>query len=167
MANPPRSEDSLRSRVDAPDHWRGALTQLIEEKTLLCRRLDALSKGQRDLIDRGDTDALLTLLSERQDLIGRLRAVQEEMTPFRERWDDLMQRIPPAEAQSLKSSIDKLTVMVRDILERDDADRAALDRKRSEVLQTMTRVGVGQNAMAAYAPRNAQSRAPMYHDGEG
>lgn len=150
-----------------PEAWKPALASLLEEKTTLCRRLDALSRSQRDLIERGETDALLALLTDRQDLIGRLRALQESLQPFRARWEGLMAALPADEAAAFQRSIERLAEMVRAILDRDDADRAALDERRKEVLSTMTRVGAGRSALAAYSPQRADGSAPVYHDGEG
>ncbi len=163
MAGP----ESTTSSLDGPpERWKPALLQIVEEKLSLCRRLDALSKGQRSLIERGDADGLLALLAERQDLLGRLRALQEAMAPYRARWESLMGSLPAEEANAIRQRIDALAQLVRDILQRDDSDRRALDARRSAVMESLKSLGAGKNAVAAYSGAAANS-PPIYHDDRG
>lgn len=159
--------DTTEPRLDGPpEAWKPALLRLVEEKLSLCRRLDALSKGQRSLIEQGDADGLLALLAERQDVLGRLRALQEALAPYRARWETLMQALPAQEAASIRQRIDALAQLVRDILRRDDEDRRALDARRSEVMASLKSLGAGRSAVAAYSGGGV-NRPPIYHDDKG
>jgi hypothetical protein len=59
------------------------LTELAERKLHLLTQLRELSLDQHSLADQRRTDELLSVLSRKNDVIDRLRSIQDELKPFK------------------------------------------------------------------------------------
>ncbi len=144
---------------DDPSRWVPRLTQILDEECRVCRQLEALGASQGALIRDGDTDSLLRVIAERQELIDRISLLSEQIEPFRRQWESLLGRVPGPQRKVLQDCVSELASLVERIGQRDDEDRAALERRRAAVSDELVGVSRSRGALAAYANRNAPARA--------
>ncbi|MCZ7632600.1 MAG: flagellar protein FlgN [Phycisphaerales bacterium] len=70
------------------------VVEALDRQLALFRRLDSLSRSQREAVGAGDTDRLLGVLGERQEVIEQLERLGEQLRPIRRGWDSMLERLP-------------------------------------------------------------------------
>lgn len=148
-----------------PARWAPRLERLVEEQRRLVQELDGLGAEQRRLIESGEADALVTLLARRQTLTDRIASLAQEFEPFRRSWDEFMARLPADQRDRLVVAVGEIGEGIRRITERDDADRAALQRQRDVVTTELSSVSRGRGAVAAYG--RGGGLEPRFQDRKG
>jgi hypothetical protein len=156
-----RSE-SKRS-IGEPVDWAPRLAGILDEQRRLCGELERLSGQQGERIHSGDTNALMSVLGERQEIIDRLTHLNSELEPYRREWDWCMGRLPANQREGMEQTVRELGEMIDRIWASDDADRAELERRRSAVSSELSNLSRGRVAMSAYGVRPAGT-GPMYQD---
>lgn len=148
-----------------PERVGVELVALLEQQRALYEELDALSARQSALITNQDTDALLSVLSERERIVHRLQTVSEHIEPYRQDWSSLLGRLSPALRERVEHRLDELSALLERISARDEADRAALVSQRDDVAHRLEGVSRGRSAVGAYG--KGPSPSPRYQDREG
>lgn len=133
-----------------------ALLHALERQLALFEKLHTLSQRQGSLIGAEDGAPLLQLLSDRQEIIDQLQAVQQHADA-----NDLT-AAPLSPTQSREASeLTELIAAVRArILEQDECDRAALRDARNQVGVDLRKVAQGGQASKAYTGSRV-SNSPM------
>lgn len=145
--------------------WIPRLRRLLAEQEDLYGALERLAENQSSLIQGGDASGLLSVLAERQAVLTELQRSNDEMEPFRSRWNDLMSRIPDQERGALADRVELIAQRIERIAERDEADRAALSERRVQVADRLNEVTRSKSAVSAYGrPHGA---GPRFQDREG
>jgi len=154
------------STVPARPHaWLASARRLLEQQRDLLERLDEQSRRQADLIAAKDSDALLSVLGERQCTLVHLDAVGERLEPFQKDWDALVGGLSAPERERLDRLLDDIESLLARIAERDERDRRAMGRQRDRIAGELTSVARGRTALSAYGPGGRSS--PMFQDREG
>jgi hypothetical protein len=134
------------------------LIDLLTGQRDLFASLIELAGRQRELIETGQTDELLSLLGRRGELVSRLQSLAAHVEPYRRRWEPFLAARPEGQRQTIGRLLDQLRDHQRTI--------AAIDARDSDLLrqgQKQLRVEAGQiqqasGALRAYAARAAGSR---------
>lgn len=150
-----------------PARWSPRLERLVEEQRRLVEQLDALGIEQRRLIDSGEGDELVALLSRRQSLTDQVARLSQEFEPFRRDWGSFMERLPTEQRERLSGAVAEIGEGIRRITERDDADRQALQRQRDVVTGELASVSKARGAVAAYGRAGGAGGGPRYQDRKG
>src|SRR5690606_11941174 len=87
---------------------------------------------------------------ERQTLIDQLTDLNEQMTPFTERWGELSARLSDRQREELRERFEDVSRLVESIARRDESDRAALEARRGGVGRELESLSRGRGAVAAY-----------------
>ncbi|MFO0839170.1 MAG: flagellar export chaperone FlgN [Phycisphaerae bacterium] len=135
------------------------LLELLRRQRGLYERLLELSRAQRGLVAEDRPDGLLTLLRERQELVGELVRLNVELTPYRQAWGDLAESVPLAQRQEVQQLLDAIQDALRRILQSDQEDSAILSARKQFVAQELTEISGASSAHAAYAA-GGEIRAP-------
>ncbi len=126
------------------------IEQLMRQRTLL-GKLEALGDRQDQLVESEQTEALLALLAERQQIVDDIvelgRRLDQELGDVAEHPDEAV--------QALRSQIEAAAGR---IAARDEANRRTLDTRRRALSAEMAGVGRGRTAMAAYSTRERAAR---------
>lgn len=153
-----RPSGSMRARDERstpfegpPEMWSGRLLQSLDEQKGLCERLDELSVRQSSLVAEGRGDAVIAVLGDRQRLIEKIIAINADLEPFRSEKDRLIGRLPVEARRGVESRIDAIGAIMDRIRERDDHDRAELERQRGAVADELAGMARARGAAAAYA----------------
>ncbi len=135
----------------AGDSAGGACVEgLLTRQQELFGLLDSLSQKQALLIRADETDRLLHLLGERQDIIDQIARTNAELEPYRGRWEAFLDELPSASRERVKVRLDAVAQLAGTIAQRDEVDRRELQQRRDAMAMEMTKVAVGRGAMAAY-----------------
>ena len=81
------------SKPQSPDQ----LLELLREQRHLYRNLQSLSERQRRLISGDRPELLLNILRDRQMLVTQLARVNEQLSPYRNRWQEIYGQLPEAQ----------------------------------------------------------------------
>jgi len=133
-----------------PRVWGPHLVRRLEGQLEQCRRLEALCKRQREAVSTGNTDALLTVLAERQGAIDELARIGEEIEPFRVRWESVMALVEPPERERMMELVGAIGEAIELVGRHDELDRAALEQQRASVANELAVVANRRGAVAAY-----------------
>ena len=152
---------------DNPELWLPRLRRILDDQIGLYSRLTELAGQQSHVIQSGDTDALLSLLGQRQTLVERVIALNEDLEPFTSRWDELSPKLPETRRAEVRDRIDTLESLVARIAARDEQDHAALKQQRDAVTSELGGISQRRSAVNAYATGSSQPHIPRYQDREG
>lgn len=150
-----------------PAVWGPRLGRLLDQQLALYRKLDDLGARQSSLVECGETDELLSLLSERKSVIGRITALNAEIEPFARGWATLLEALGRMEREAIAGRLAQIDELVARITERDDADRAALERRREVVSGELKTASRTRSAVHAYAKPADPAVPPRFQDREG
>lgn len=139
------------------------LVRLLDEQIDLYGTLDELSKRQHGIVEGDDTDALLRVLADRQDVIGQIAELSRALEPYRADWDANVNRLPDSERARIRGRLDHLAVVMEQIARRDEHDRDVIEQRRSAIGAELGGVKRGGVALSAYG---GQARGPRFQDRE-
>ena len=153
------------TKRDAHADWAASLAALIDSQVSKYQELADITQAQSAAVNEGDTDALLSTLAKRQVVIQQITAANADLAPFIHAWQDHSNAIPPALADTIRSSMGQLDTLVQQINDADDRDRIALEEKRAAVSSELVGVTKRRTAMHAYAAKPASG--PRFQDRNG
>lgn len=139
------------------------LVRLLDEQIDLYGTLDELSKKQHSVVETDDTDALLRILAERQDVITRITELAKALDPFRADWDANVNSLPDAERTRIRGRLDELAVVMEQIARRDEHDRDIIEQRRTAI---GAEIGGTKRSGVALSAYGGQSRGPRFQDRE-
>jgi flagellar biosynthesis/type III secretory pathway chaperone len=157
-------QESKAEPYNDPAIWVPRLQRILMEQASLYAQLDTLSRQQSQRIHDDNTDALLTVLGQRQEIIDRLTSLSQEFTPFRDNWAHLMDSLDTALSDSFNESLSSLAQIMDAISKRDEHDRLVLEKRRASLSNDATTVRSGHGALNAYRANSQQTHVPRYQD---
>ena len=163
------AEDALGIAPSLADGPRAAatwLTRVLDRQLELFASLDTLSRQQSQCVVNGDTDSLLAILARRDVIIHAIVSLSERIAPINAAWPDLAAVVPEQQRAELRRRIDAIDAAVRDIAQRDDADRSALEQARGTIADELVSIGRVRGAVNAYAPAPSFP-SPRFQDRTG
>jgi hypothetical protein len=139
------------------------IEMLLHQKELV-GRLDKLALGQMELIDAGESDALLDLLGDRQRIVDELTASQDSVVGLSRSLhgrDDIGTGI----RDRITELVDDISDQLLRVVNRDEQDRARLRTARERAADGLTQVRTAKRARQAYV--NDQTRNNRFADRRG
>lgn len=145
--------------------WDERLLGILQQQQTLLTRLAALAESQGELIRDGQTDSLLTLLGERQQIIDRFLAMQNDLGDLTENLDQRLEEIEPNQRQRIESLIAQIGEALDAVMKHDERDRHALETARNETRSELNDLGNASRARQAY--RGAAASNTRFADRQG
>ena len=127
------------------------LMQLLDRQRVLYRRLRILTERQQALVIQEDTQALLTLLADRQKLVDELMSLNSELSTYRKDWTNVYSRLDEPSRKRAAEMLEEANNSLGAILQSDSRDSATLSARRQEIADRMTAADSGSRVGAAYA----------------
>jgi hypothetical protein len=126
------------------------LSELIGGKRQLLLQLRELGRRQVDLVAAGDTTSLLTLLAVKQQLIGSLQNLEEELGPYYEENPD--QRAWPSarERAQCAQQAAECNELLREIVRMEKSSAERMTARRNEVAEQLQHVHAATQVRSAY-----------------
>ncbi len=139
---------------------------LVREQRDMCVQLESLSVAQSAMVEGGDTDGVLEVLGQRQRVIDRMSKLNEDLAPLRERREELLAVLGPAERQIVQTFIGEINDLVDRVRARDEQDRDTMERRRAGIAGEITGVTRARGAVAAYSGARTHN-GPRFQDRQG
>ena len=128
------------------------------------KKLKELAQRQRLLISRGQSEALLEILSERQRLVNGLSEINQSMAPLRADWDAIKEQMTDKQRSDAESLVQQVAESLQEILASDEADSRALNDRRDQVGKSIASLRTKGMAASAYGQPDGGNR---YLDQDG
>jgi hypothetical protein len=126
------------------------LSALIAKKHEVLVQLRAIGVRQSGLVDDGDVTSLLKLLAAKQQLIGRLQKLENELKPYYVGNPD--QRIwqsPEARANCAKQA-NECNAILEEIVRMEKVGAGRMTERKNEVAQQLQQVHASVHVRTAY-----------------
>ncbi|MEX0744253.1 MAG: flagellar export chaperone FlgN [Phycisphaeraceae bacterium] len=130
-------------------------------------QLKQLASRQAALIEQGETEQLLGVLAQRQQLVDELGRLSTEIAPYRERWGELSAALSEADRQRVNGLIESVERLLEQIIEQDDRDRQQLQAARDQVGNEVKQTHHAGRAMNAYRAVPAAGPGARFTDRRG
>jgi hypothetical protein len=140
------------------------LLKLLERQQALAEQLAGLAERQAALIEAGDSDALLSLLSQRQKIMDQFLASQDSLAGL----SDSCRRhseLPDGARDRIRSLIHDISRRLSDIMNVDEQDRARLESSRPDGGDPLAGLNKARAARHAYV--NSQPGRNRFADSQG
>ncbi len=126
------------------------LMQMLQELQSLVERLSQLAQQQSQLIDAGRTEALLSVLGLRQEVIDRFVASQAELTTLLEQLPRDRDTGSEHSRRQIEDLVETINGELAQVMERDSEDQKRLESRRDRTSHELTGVGTAKRAHHAY-----------------
>lgn len=160
--SPHQAHDDQAGRVHAA---YAGLLELLQAQGSLLERLEALTRGQGETIERADPAGVLSLLDARQAIVDALAEAAPRVEQAAAAWRGVEALAGARLAENVRTRLEAMGELARAIAGRDAAARAALQRRRDEIGEELSRLTTSRRAVGAYAP--GKSPAASFQDAEG
>ena len=117
-----RRESLVEMLVRALSGQRGLYVQLL-----------ALARQQSGYVATGETEALMAVLAARSRLIEQVGPLDQELQPFKGRWQEVLDGLAPADRAKVAGLLKEVQQLLGDILAQDEVDKASLQRQKADV----------------------------------
>ncbi len=131
-------------------HSVQTLVTLLERQQSLYQQLHSLSDQQGQMVATGSTEALLSLLAQRQQFIDELGKINTELQPYRSQWPQLKKKLAEPDRRRISALVEQAEQMLSGIIEQDNRDRQQLEQSKTHLGGEMGRVSQGGAMMRAY-----------------
>jgi hypothetical protein len=124
-----------------------------------CRSLLDLSRRQRSLIDASDYSQLLSILGQKQRLLGRLDELNKEHPDLKSRWKQIRDAGDPDWRDDCEHVLAETESILAELIEEEEQSTDYLTRKRDATQKELHAVTEGSRVHDAYR----DSLAPATH----
>jgi excinuclease UvrABC nuclease subunit len=130
--------------------WAGALIELLQRQEAVVEELAALARQQAELIRQSRTDALLGLLTRRQELIERFAGAQDELARLTADLERRLETVTGAQRDRIQTLLSDISGRLAQVMERDEEDQQVLEAARTRTRDELAAVGTTRQARRAY-----------------
>ena len=127
------------------------LLSLLGEQRDLYEHLGRLAGMQRTLITSEDSERLLAVLRDRQELVDRLEVLAERIRPYLRSRTAFRAGLQEDDARKVDRLVGQVNGLLAGILEQDKSDTQLLAARKSSVANEIATVATGRQAGVAYA----------------
>lgn len=133
-----------------PTHSTNLLSDLIHRKHAVLVELRDVGLRQRDVVDRGETTALLELLAAKQSMIALLQQVERDLAPFHEDDPDARIWLSIEDRQRCAQQSAECGELLAEIVDLERASAERLTARRNDVAAQLRQVYSAGQARSAY-----------------
>lgn len=141
------------------------LEVVLADQERITAAMTAMLSRQRELVQTGDAEALLSLLSDRQTLVDQLIASQERLGESLAAAERTLPGADEDRKTRIESALDAIQARLQEVLESDRADQDVLERSKCSMRAEISKLDANQKAHAAYGRGN--DRRNRYADHKG
>ena len=127
------------------------LVALLERQIEVVEQLGDLTDEQSALVEQGEAEQLLTLLSRRQQMISALDALSTNLEPFRSRWQQMWPDLGEENQRHIGDLVGRSETLLGRIVDADDRDRQRLKSAQQQIADELGRVNKTGAARRAYS----------------
>lgn len=162
MGEEPMSDSPGNAGGGTPEQTLAALTRGFGDQIAEYRALLDLARREEAAVASGDIDALAELLPQKQAVVARITERDRQLAPVKERWEAVRTTFSDDQKKGLQDKADELTTLLRQLLEIEKKNEAALETQRDEINTQLRQLRAKKTAHNAYQQESAQS--PRFFD---
>ena len=125
-----------------------AVLGLLLRQRDLYRQLATLSESQHELIGRGRTDLLLSVLSRRRKLVEAVGRTHAQLLPHLRELEAMP--FTPQQRLEARAAVAEVQATLRNLIDRDEQDREALEAAKGKVGRELALLRESGSAASAY-----------------
>lgn len=110
----------------------------------------SLAREQSRFVASGESEALMTVLAARSRLIQQVNPLDQELQPYKGRWQEVLDGLPTADRKVVGGLLQDVQKLLADILETDERDKASLVKQKTVVGGELQRTVSGRALNRAY-----------------
>jgi hypothetical protein len=141
------------------------LETVLADQQEITTAMAALIDRQRQLVESGDAEGLLTLLGDRQGLVDRLIASQDALSETLAAVERSLPAADKVRKSRIEAALEAIQARLADVMERDRQDQAQLEHGRKQTRSEMGQIDVMHKAHAAYG--RGPGKASRFADHRG
>ena len=122
---------------------------LQQEKALYARFLE-LSGQQLAVIQGGDVSELLALLGRKQELLGQIDRVEQELSPAKENWDEVRASLSADERPAVEAMVEEVRRVLEELIALERKGEGLLRQQRQHTLDQIAQTERGCQLGSAY-----------------
>jgi len=126
------------------------ILNILQMRRQHCRNLLDLSRRQRGLIDASDYSHLLTVLGQKQRLLGRLDELNTQHPDFRGQWATLRTLGDPEWRDDCEHVLAETEAILADLLAEEQESTEFLTQRRDDTQKQLQAVSQGARVHEAY-----------------
>ena len=127
------------------------LIELLSRQRDLYQKLKELSERQRGMIAGDRADLLLGILQERQAHVNELTLLNQQLSPFRRKWDQTLASLSGDTRQNVSKLLAAINTLLSGILASDKEDGTLLSARKQMVASELSGLSGGRIANQCYA----------------
>ena len=124
---------------------------LLRRQRNLYQSLHRLACRQRGLITQNDSEALLALLSDRQQLTESILEVGREIASHRDAWPRMRQALPSADRAEADDLLAQVSTVIGQVAGLDEEAARMLSTRKAQVAEGIKTARNERAAVSAYA----------------
>ena len=148
-----------------PGEWASSLIELLERQHTLVSELSSLADRQQTLVNDRETEALLGLLSERQEILDQFAPMQEHLASLTANIDRRITEVGEPDRTRIQSLIKEIGDRLSVVMAGDERDQQALEAARGETARDLQDLDTARVARNAY--RGAAVATSRFADRQG
>ena len=138
------------------------LIHLLSQQQLLYRQLRDLATKQSTLVEGGDPEMILRILAGRQRLIDRLTALNRELEPIRQDWQNVTESLPASQREEAQSLVESVQEILGEILASDERDTKTLYGQQQKIAGEIKEASVGKRVNRAYVQNGGAGQSRLF-----
>lgn len=136
--------------TNADQNSTDRLIRMLQEQQSLVEQLAKLATQQSELVESGETEALLSVLGRRQALIDRVIASQGDLTTLLEQLRCDRSDVSEHSKRQIGGLVETINHQLAQVMKRDSEDQQRLESRRDLTRQELAGVETAKKAHQAY-----------------
>jgi len=126
------------------------LSLLLSRQRSICRAIQNHSSTQAAMITNRQTDDLMRVLSQRQELINELMQLGEQLEPYRATWEKLIASLDASERSRIESLTVDVDSLIQTIMKQDMTNQEQMVIAKDKIKGEITSLNRGKQSNRAY-----------------
>ncbi len=143
----------------APADQDAAVITALEEQVELYRRLAKLAELQHVYVQQEQTESLLEVLAQRQQLLDGLSELERVVAPARKQWAGYVSRLGPAERPRAEAAMNETRRLLEQITTADRNDAMVLQQRKLNLGRQINQARAARQVNRTYATAAYGQRA--------
>ena len=156
-----------QTKAQFSDAQIAELKKLLAQQVILYRKLEGYSVEQSDMVARGDTESLITLLGRRQSVLDQLGELADQMAIYRTNWKLMWDGLRENDRKLVGGLVDASENLLKSIIDRDELDKANLSIAKNGIEKQLKKTHNRGAAVNAYQNQARGVMDPRFTDRRG
>jgi flagellar biosynthesis/type III secretory pathway chaperone len=128
-----------------------SVLEALEQQVGCYRRLAKLADQQHEHVRQSRTEDLLSVLSQRQEVLDQVARLEEAIGPVKRRWSDYLGGLPEQQRRQAQGLMAESRSLLEQITSADRNDAMVLQQRKIEVGRALRQNAVARQVNRTYA----------------